>query len=214
MGQRQVRLATADLALRQGEAGPALRLLDSLRGDTATAPQVDLVRARALGALGRLDEAEATLLSACELATSCGLASVSWRLQAELAAVFDARERGADAAAARARALAIVEALAHKLTDADLTAGFLAGAHRLLGIKMPSRRVHHRGPGGLTAREQEIAGLIAQGGSNRAMAESLVLSERTVEDHVSGILRKLGFNSRAQIATWATQRGLTTTKPV
>ena len=35
-----------------------------------------------------------------------------------------------------------------------------------------------------------------------------MLSERTVEDHVSGILAKLGFSSRAQIATWATQQGL------
>jgi DNA-binding NarL/FixJ family response regulator len=74
--------------------------------------------------------------------------------------------------------------------------------------------VLRHGPGGLTAREQEVAGLIAQGHSNRAMAECLVLSERTVEDHVSGILSKLGFSSRAQIAAWATQQGLTPTEPV
>jgi tetratricopeptide (TPR) repeat protein len=77
LGQRQVRLAMAELALLQGEAGRALPLLDSLRGDTATAPRVDLVRARALRALGRVDEAEATLLSAYELATSCDLKSVT-----------------------------------------------------------------------------------------------------------------------------------------
>jgi non-specific serine/threonine protein kinase len=46
------------------------------------------------------------------------------------------------------------------------------------------------------------------------MAECLVLSERTVEDHVSGILRKLGFCSRTQIAAWATQQGLINTEPV
>ena len=45
------------------------------------------------------------------------------------------------------------------------------------------------------------------------MAESLVLSERTVEDHVSRILGKLGFSSRAQIAAWATQQGLRTAEP-
>src|SRR5207244_1676455 len=181
MGRRQVRLATSELALRQGEVGRALRLLDSLRGDIATAPRVDLVRARALRALGRLGEAEAALLTAYELATSCSLASVTWRLRAELAAVFDAQGRGAEAEAARAEALAIVEHLAEQLTDAGLTQGFLAGARRVLGIEAPSRRALRRGPGGLTAREQEVAGLIAQGHSNRAMAERLVLSERTVE---------------------------------
>jgi DNA-binding NarL/FixJ family response regulator len=139
---------------------------------------------------------------------------VTWRLRAELAAVFDAQGRGAEAEAARAEALASVEQLAEQLTDAALTEGLLAGARRELGIEAPSRRVLRRGPGGLTAREQEVAGLIARGHSNRAMAERLVLSERTVEDHVSGILRKLGFSSRAQIAAWAAQQGLMTTEPV
>jgi DNA-binding CsgD family transcriptional regulator/tetratricopeptide (TPR) repeat protein len=213
MGQRQVRLAQAELALHQADAGRALRRLESLRGETVTAPRVDLVRARALRALGRLDEAEATLLTASELATACSLASLTWRLRAELAAVLDARGRGAEAAAARADAVAIVEDLAHKLTDAGLTAGFLAGARREIGIAARSRLRLPRGPGGLTPREQEVAALIAHGHSNRAMAEYLVLSERTVEDHVSRILGKLGFGSRAQIAAWATQQGLRTTEP-
>jgi DNA-binding CsgD family transcriptional regulator/tetratricopeptide (TPR) repeat protein len=214
MGQRQLRLAKAELALRHGDAAQALQLLDSLRGDGATAPGVDVLRTRALRELGRLDEAEATLLAAHELATSCGLAAVTWRLLAERAAVLGAQGRANEAEAARAEALAIVENLAHTLTDAALAEGFLAGARRVLGIEAPSRRLLRRGPGGLTAREQEVASLIARGHSNRAMAEGLVLSERTVEDHVSGILRKLGFNSRAQIATWATQQGLTTTESV
>jgi len=213
MGQRQVRLATAELALHQSEAARALRLLESLRGDTATAPAVDLVRARAVRALGRLDEAEATLLTASGLATSCGLASVTWRLRAEYAAVLDGLGRGPEAVAERADALAMVEDLTHQLIDAGLAEGFLAGARRVLGMEAPSRRPVRRGPGGLTAREQEIASLIAQGKSNRAMAGCLVLSERTVEDHVSGILKKLSFSSRAQIAAWATQQGLRITEP-
>jgi DNA-binding CsgD family transcriptional regulator/tetratricopeptide (TPR) repeat protein len=221
MGQRQVRLATAELALRQGEAERALRLLENLRGEgaaealrhVAAAPAVDLVRARALRTLARLDEAEAALLSAYELATACNLASVTWRLRAELAAVFDAQGRGPRAGAARAEALAIVERLAQELTDVGRAEGFLARARRVLGIAAPSRRLLRRGPGGLTVRELEIARLIAQGHSNRAMAECLVLSERTIEDHVSGILSKLGFSSRAQIAAWATQQGLVRTEP-
>ena len=48
----------------------------------------------------------------------------------------------------------------------------------------------------------EIAGLVAQGLSNREIASKLVISQRTAETHVEHILTKLGFTSRAQIAAW------------
>jgi predicted ATPase/DNA-binding CsgD family transcriptional regulator len=57
--------------------------------------------------------------------------------------------------------------------------------------------------GGLTPRESEIAELIAQGCSNKAIAEALVISPATAARHVANILGKLGFTSRAQIAAWA-----------
>jgi predicted ATPase/DNA-binding CsgD family transcriptional regulator len=67
-------------------------------------------------------------------------------------------------------------------------------------------------PGGpatpLTAREREVAALIAQGLSNRQIASRLVIAERTAEGHVQSILNKLTFNSRAQIAAWAVEHGL------
>jgi predicted ATPase/class 3 adenylate cyclase/DNA-binding NarL/FixJ family response regulator len=62
--------------------------------------------------------------------------------------------------------------------------------------------------GGLTEREREVAARIAQGESNREIAEALVVSERTVETHVTNILNKLGFESRAQIRKWAVEKGL------
>lgn len=62
--------------------------------------------------------------------------------------------------------------------------------------------------GGLTAREREVAALIAQGQSNRAIAAALVITERTAERHVANIMAKLGFTSRVQIAAWAVQNGL------
>jgi non-specific serine/threonine protein kinase len=55
---------------------------------------------------------------------------------------------------------------------------------------------------GLTAREQEISSLIADGLSNREIAEKLVISEGTVDVHVKHVLGKLGFRSRAQVAGW------------
>jgi len=60
-------------------------------------------------------------------------------------------------------------------------------------------------PGGLTPRELQIAALIAEGRSNKAIAEELVISPATAARHVANILLKLGFSSRAQIAAWASR---------
>ena len=65
--------------------------------------------------------------------------------------------------------------------------------------------------GGLTGREREVARLIAQGKSNREIAEIMVVGVRTVETYVTRILNKLRFDSRVQIATWVVEKGLTTT---
>jgi non-specific serine/threonine protein kinase len=53
-----------------------------------------------------------------------------------------------------------------------------------------------------------VAALIAQGKSNREIAERLVVSERTAATHVGNILTKLNFGARAQIAAWAVEKGL------
>jgi len=62
----------------------------------------------------------------------------------------------------------------------------------------------------LSPREQEVATLIAQGLTNREIAEALAISERTASNHVQHILNKLGFSSRARIAVWAVAHGLFT----
>ncbi|NBE94975.1 LuxR family transcriptional regulator [Nonomuraea sp. KC401] len=54
----------------------------------------------------------------------------------------------------------------------------------------------------LTAREREIAELVARGLSNRAIADELVISPATAARHVANILSKLGFSTRTQIAAW------------
>jgi non-specific serine/threonine protein kinase len=54
----------------------------------------------------------------------------------------------------------------------------------------------------LTKRELEVAGLVAEGLSNREIAERLVLSKRTIDAHIDHIFAKLGFSSRAQVAVW------------
>jgi DNA-binding NarL/FixJ family response regulator len=62
----------------------------------------------------------------------------------------------------------------------------------------------------LTAREKEIAVLVAAGLTNREIAERLVLSVRTVETHVARALTKLGFTNRGQLTAWAHHEGLIT----
>jgi DNA-binding NarL/FixJ family response regulator len=62
-------------------------------------------------------------------------------------------------------------------------------------------------PARLTAREREIVALIAEGCSNKAIAETLFISPATAARHVANILEKLGFTSRAQVAAWASESG-------
>jgi DNA-binding NarL/FixJ family response regulator len=60
----------------------------------------------------------------------------------------------------------------------------------------------------LTAREREILTLVAQGHSNREIADRLVISERTARTHVSNVLTKLQLASRTQAALLAIREGL------
>ncbi|MDX1992913.1 MAG: response regulator transcription factor [bacterium] len=65
----------------------------------------------------------------------------------------------------------------------------------------------------LTERETDVLRLLAQGMTNREIAESLVITERTVKFHISAILGKLGASNRTEAVTLAVQRGLVSLKP-
>jgi DNA-binding NarL/FixJ family response regulator len=60
----------------------------------------------------------------------------------------------------------------------------------------------------LTSREYEVAILMARGLANRQVAETLVISEKTVKNHVQHVLDKLGLRSRAEAAARAEELGL------
>ncbi|WP_149825457.1 LuxR C-terminal-related transcriptional regulator [Streptomyces tailanensis] len=67
------------------------------------------------------------------------------------------------------------------------------------------------GPGGpepvpLTRRELQVAALVAQGRTNKQIADHLVIARRTAEGHVERILGKLGFHNRSQVAAWFSAR--------
>lgn len=60
----------------------------------------------------------------------------------------------------------------------------------------------------LSEREMEVVGLIAQGKTNKEIAQILVIAEKTARNHVSRILTKLGLSRRSQAAAWAIKAGL------
>ncbi len=64
----------------------------------------------------------------------------------------------------------------------------------------------------LSERESEVLRLLAQGFTNKDIAQSLILSVRTVEAHLRGIFAKLGVSSRTEAALWAVQHGYSAQK--
>jgi len=62
----------------------------------------------------------------------------------------------------------------------------------------------------LSRRQQEVAKLVAEGMTNRQIAERLFIAERSAEGHVERIRNRLGVRSRAEVAAWAVEHGLAT----
>lgn len=77
-----------------------------------------------------------------------------------------------------------------------------------LAATVPPATTHDSNGVRLTPRERQVIVLLARGFSNRAIAEELVIAERTAEIHVGNILGKLGATSRAQAAAYAVAQGL------
>ncbi|SEK75652.1 ATP-binding protein [Rhodococcus maanshanensis] len=75
-----------------------------------------------------------------------------------------------------------------------------------LGERRPAGPAAVEEPVSLTRREMQVAELVAQGLTNRAIAEELVISPRTAQGHVERVLAKLAFTSRTQIAAWYLER--------
>ena len=83
----------------------------------------------------------------------------------------------------------------------------------LRGLGRGSDREREETPAGLlTRREREVAGMVARGLTNRQTAEKLLVAPRTVETHLEHIFAKLGVQSRAELAAWATRQDLDTGK--
>jgi DNA-binding NarL/FixJ family response regulator len=200
LARAQLCAAQVEIALAAGDAATATAAGEELARTASTYGSSGLEAAalQARGALllaeGRAEAALPTLRAACR----------RWR---ELDAPYDA---------ARVR-LPLAEAY-RALGDGDAAARELDAAAAVfeeLGAAPDAARVAAlRGsralPGGLTAREAEVLALVAAGRSNREIAETLVLSPKTVARHLSNIFAKLGVASRTQAAAFAYEHGLAT----
>lgn len=107
----------------------------------------------------------------------------------------------------------VQKTLGDKSFDTEFRSGSRMTADQLICFALDERAPQERQTGApepngsLTPREKEVADLVAQGLSNKAIAAELVIARRTAEAHVEHILNKLGFSSRAQIASWVSEHG-------
>lgn len=217
MGQRLLWCAAVELALAQGQPTRALAILDRLIASTAQADQeqsslrVLKLQGETLIALQQPAAAEAALTAAQTLAIEMGARPRQWHIDIALGNLYLSQERIAEAEQAFESARTLIEELAATIDEELLRDHFLQQAMAMLPHPRPlsPKQVTKQAYGGLTAREREIAALIAQEKFNREIADILVLSERTIETHVRNILFKLNLTSRHQIAKWAIDKGLT-----
>jgi DNA-binding CsgD family transcriptional regulator/tetratricopeptide (TPR) repeat protein len=218
LGERWISFAHGQLALAQNDPARALLFLDRVNappldgGVRRDTPRPAMSRGEALTALGRLAEAEALLERVHQVVRAQGVRPQIWRSHAALGNLYRAQNRTEDAQREYGRARSVIEGLAAEVRDPAIRDEFLQHATARLPrpYRLSPRRVESARFGGLTAREREVVVLIAQGKSNREIAEALVLGERTVETHVSNVLGKLGAASRREVAAWAAQHGLRT----
>jgi DNA-binding CsgD family transcriptional regulator len=117
----------------------------------------------------------------------------------------------------RRRHAAEVEQARARMGEARFAAAWVAGqaldleaavSYALGEEPPPGSGVQPAADDPLSPREREVAALIAAGLTSREIATQLVVSERTVDTHADHIRTKLGLRSRADIAAWATSRGL------
>jgi DNA-binding CsgD family transcriptional regulator len=148
--------------------------------------------------LGQFDDSERHLRRAIQRNTAVG--AKPWAARGELAMAELLRRQGQ----ARSQALDLAHQAARTATALGMHV-LRAWAEALLDDLTAAA-----GTALLSSREREVAALVARGLTNREIAHTLFVSERTAENHVQHILVKLGFGSRAQIAAWAVSGGLST----
>lgn len=175
----------ADLAAVLDRLAP-FRDEHAIGGGVAYLGPVALALGRGAVALGRLDEGVEHLAAAVTLATAIGAPGYVAEADYHLAAALLARGERERARTVAAECAGLVTAL-----------GMTAYAERAAALQAELADEPLLSP-----REEEVAALVAEGLTNRQIAQRLVISERTAQNHVQHILTKLGFTTRGQVAAW------------
>jgi LuxR family transcriptional regulator, maltose regulon positive regulatory protein len=191
----RARLGCGDL---EDAAGPLeeLRELERLIGTPPLRARVDLAAGLIAAARGRHDDARPLLEDAVDRFQASGAPFDAARSRVELAECLAALNRTKDA---QREAAAALEALLELGAQPEAERARRA-LERARGASRPAQ--------GVTPREREVLQLLAEGLTNRQIAERLVLSEHTIHRHVSNLMRKLGVRSRTAAATQAVRYGL------
>jgi DNA-binding CsgD family transcriptional regulator len=156
-------------------------------GGTNFLGPVELTLGKCAAALADWDSARVELTAASSLCRQIGAPGFQVEADCELATAL-----------AQAGDRAAATWLAERTLPLSSALGMTPWTRRLSAMTAPDEP--------LTSRERDVANLVAEGLSNRGIAEALVIAERTAENHVQHILGKLGFANRAQIAAWATRQ--------
>jgi DNA-binding CsgD family transcriptional regulator/tetratricopeptide (TPR) repeat protein len=224
MSQRQLWYARAELALAHRDPALALYITEQLMAVASrhdpdhqiVLPRLAVLRAEVIARWpsaavdSKRIEALADLETARDSAQARGMAQVLWRIRLTLGKLYRLQNRSEEGEAEFSAVRQLVEELAVQLPDQLLRENCLKQMTAMIPTPRPitPRQVEKKKFGGLTERERQVAAFIAQGKSNREIADALFVGERTIETHVSNILSKLGYDARTQIAAWATSRGL------
>ena len=192
--------AYIEIVLSGGDVTAARRAAEEL-ATVATALGSPFLRAQATRATGAVRLAEG------DAAEALIALRRAWREWSELEAPYEAARTRVLLAAA-CRSLGDSDGDALELRAARVAFDTLNAAPDLAALDATPTARERELPGGLTAREVEILSLVAAGKTNRAIAQDLLVSEKTVASHISHILTKLGVPSRAAATAYAYDHGL------
>jgi DNA-binding CsgD family transcriptional regulator len=219
--ERRISWAWGELALARDEAEVALGIAERLLASTPEAkkdqpiPWLLKLKGEALAALSRREEA----IEAFEQARSGAVARqerpLLWQIDRALGRQHRHLKQEDQAQHNFISAREGINSLAKTIDDGYLHEHFLHAAQSSLPREKPAsaNRAARAAFGGLTQREREVVRLVAQGKSNREIADALVVTKRTIETHINNILYKLNLTSRAQLVVWAVEKGLATHEP-
>ena len=192
--------AYVEIMLALGELEEACRAADELDSISTTHPS-ELLGATAAHARGAVALAQGDARAAL---TALRRALSTWQ---ELEAPYEAARTRALVGQA-CRALGDDDTAALELEAARAAFEDLGAKPDLIRVKALSEPAPPKDTHGLTARELQVLRLLAGGKTNRAIATELVLSERTVDRHVSNVFAKLGVPSRAAATAFAYEHRL------